>query len=247
LATYYRVLLPLLLPDDVDRALYLDSDMVCVGSIASLFELDVDDCPGAAARVYTAEDVARNPENFEDGADYSNGYFQVGALLMNLKWWRDNDAVRNVFSVADRSKCMDQGAINLLYSKEIKASISLRYNFSHFMPCGKYTCDEGLAADIEDARSNPVIIHYAGSWTSIKPWYKGCDEGPYRDIWRHVKSLSPWKDDPLKWPYRRRIAEVTLTKLFGRRIFQKLGVIGDKEFAPPPKGLLERLKSRMAD
>ena len=40
--TYYRLFAPYLLPEDVDRILYLDSDIICNGNIMDLYNDDFD-------------------------------------------------------------------------------------------------------------------------------------------------------------------------------------------------------------
>ena len=41
LATYYRLLLPMILPENIDRVLYLDCDMICVDDLSSFYETDL--------------------------------------------------------------------------------------------------------------------------------------------------------------------------------------------------------------
>ena len=42
IAGYFRFLIPQILPDDVDKALFLDSDIIVRGSVAELYDQSID-------------------------------------------------------------------------------------------------------------------------------------------------------------------------------------------------------------
>ena len=89
-STYFRLLIPNLYPN-LDKALYLDSDIVLKSDVAELFDMDLgDNFVGAIPdesvqvvpefRVYVKNKI---------GCDSYRKYFNAGILLMNLKVLRE--------------------------------------------------------------------------------------------------------------------------------------------------------------
>lgn len=83
--TYYRILGINLLPESVDRILYLDVDMVIRGSLNALYEMEL----GSAAFA-VCEDIygiingfhAANKRRLRIPEQYS--YFNAGVMLYNV-------------------------------------------------------------------------------------------------------------------------------------------------------------------
>src|SRR6516165_8329603 len=80
--TYTRLWMAEFFPKEVERVLYLDSDVVVVASIAELWATDLGDYLLAAVTIPGSSrcPVYGIPESF--------GYFQSGVLVVNLKLWR---------------------------------------------------------------------------------------------------------------------------------------------------------------
>ena len=83
--TYFRLFLPELYPQ-YDKVLYLDSDVIVVGDISELYNIDMGTNLVAAA----PDDIIQYNKVFQDYAElvvgvakYQN-YFNAGVLLMNL-------------------------------------------------------------------------------------------------------------------------------------------------------------------
>src|SRR5262245_12257828 len=57
-AAYLRVLIPELLPTDVGRAIYLDSDLVVEEDLSKLWDMDLVNRPGLAVRDYMYPSVS---------------------------------------------------------------------------------------------------------------------------------------------------------------------------------------------
>src|SRR3954447_19810145 len=80
-ATWYRIFLPELLPD-VDRLLYLDSDLIVVDLLAPLWAIDLTGYwVGAVTNVFQPNHLHR-PAAL--GLAGPHVYFNAGVLLMNL-------------------------------------------------------------------------------------------------------------------------------------------------------------------
>src|SRR6202035_5658175 len=83
--TYVRLWLADFFSSNIERILYLDSDIVVVGDIANLWHADIGNAVLGAVTIPGSTRCASCgvPEQF--------GYFQAGVLIINLKRWRDSD------------------------------------------------------------------------------------------------------------------------------------------------------------
>ena len=95
--TYYRILGINLLPESVERTLYLDVDMVIRGSLNALYETKLGNAAFAVC-----EDIygiingfhAANKRRLLIPEEYS--YFNAGVMLYNVKFLRDTGAVEKI-------------------------------------------------------------------------------------------------------------------------------------------------------
>src|SRR4051812_28713331 len=71
-------------PDNVDRVLYLDCDIVIVGSVAALWNVDLDGALLGAVDIPGSEHGVTHL-----GLRAEDGYFNSGVLLIDLKKWRE--------------------------------------------------------------------------------------------------------------------------------------------------------------
>ena len=116
--TYFRLFIPNLYPQ-YDKALYLDSDIVVLGDIADLYNIEIGDNLIAAA----PDDVIQNNKVFQEYAErvvgvskYQN-YFNAGILLMNLDEMRRFDFQEKFLYLLEQIKftvAQDQDYLNRL-------------------------------------------------------------------------------------------------------------------------------------
>ena len=164
--TWYRVLLPEVLPEDVERILYLDADTIVAGNLKELFDIDMTN----SAIAGTLDYETLNVETFSRcGYEQSKGYVCAGVLLMNLQYWRQHNLSEKVirwgYDNNDRIKFPDQDTINYL-CRDSKILLPLRYdivdgffgNEAFYAPIYK--------EQLRDCIERPAIIHYAGQ----RPW-----------------------------------------------------------------------------
>jgi len=122
-AMYYRLLAFKFLPEELDRILYLDPDILVINPIDELYNMDIDNYLYAAAyhNIITIKRINRIRLNAYDIKEYYNS----GVLLMNLKLQRETISEEEIFDFVknNRSKLImpDQDIINSLYSKKIKS------------------------------------------------------------------------------------------------------------------------------
>ncbi|MCE6995228.1 glycosyltransferase family 8 protein [Saccharothrix sp. S26] len=117
--TYARLLLPDVLPETWDRVLFLDTDLLVLGSLAELWTTPLGEFPFAAARdPYTP---LISSEHGVPGwqalrLDPNAPYFNAGVLLIDLPRWRRDRISKRAFDYIrdhrDEILLADQEAMN---------------------------------------------------------------------------------------------------------------------------------------
>lgn len=93
---YYRLLAGQLLPDNIDRILYLDPDILIINSLQALWETGISNHLFAAAAHTGKTELANNVNRLRLGTN--EDYYNSGVLLINLKKCRTK-SMRQKFSV----------------------------------------------------------------------------------------------------------------------------------------------------
>ncbi|GHV79698.1 LPS 1,2-glucosyltransferase [Spirochaetia bacterium] len=210
LAIYIRFFLSYILPESIDKVLYLDGDMICLDSLNSLWQTDINNYPAAAA-IDSSQDDIRNYNRL--GYDPTLGYYNPGTLLINLNYWRTykipEKLVEFVSKNPEKCKWYDQDALNHIFANNWK-HLSARYNCQIIYYTTKIedlSIRKNLHDDINNSRLNPVILHYSGEF---KPWHKEEHNMPFTKLWLFFFNLSPWKNEKLK--YRGKYNKIQLVK-----------------------------------
>lgn len=121
--TYYRLFIPNMFPN-LDKALYLDCDIVVPGDISELYNVDMgDNLVGAVPDM-----AVQNTPVFIDYVENALGiksqnYFNAGILLMNLKEMRSWDFENKFIDLLGKYSfrvAQDQDYLNVLTSGRIK-------------------------------------------------------------------------------------------------------------------------------
>ena len=164
---YFRIFAARYLPEQLDRILYLDPDIVVNGSLTDLYEMPLDGYLIAAAthvhEIMRKINVIRL-DMHEDGT-----YINSGVLLMNLRALREEQDCNEVFDYIKKYKYLlmlpDQDVLSGLYSDRIIPIDACRYNMTERL--FRYCRMDDDTKDINWVRSNSAIIHYCGR---NKPW-----------------------------------------------------------------------------
>lgn len=193
LVSYYRLFLVNLLPDNVDRVLYLDGDIIVRGSLTEVYNIEMKDAAVAAIPDAGQWDLQRY-----DLLGYPSdlGYFNAGVLLINIDYWRKNNLLKDFIEFAttypERLKCHDQDILNYTL-RNAKVSLPIKYNLQNGFMYKELVIDEKYREELNEAISNPVVLHYSAR---VKPWFKYCGH-PYKEEFFKYRALTPWKRDKL--------------------------------------------------
>lgn len=182
-AAYYRILLPDLLDKSVDKVLYLDCDMIVVGSVKELYDLELDDYALAATLdCMPFNSTHRNQLHME--ADERT--FCSGFMLINLDYWRKNNAVEKLLEYSKRDRAQvwlhDQDSLNYVFKKKW---FLLPPKWNKVSVCYLPSIDGVPYFDIYEYVYQPKIIHFS---SEAKPWLKM--SFPYSGEYKYYLKLS---------------------------------------------------------
>jgi lipopolysaccharide biosynthesis glycosyltransferase len=205
LATYYRILIGRLLPENTKRILYLDCDTIIESSLSELLATNIDDYTLSAARdCYCAEHTSRLglPEN---------SYFNAGILLINLEKWRSTDVEGRLFEYIKKNSkdilISDQDVLNSVLHDEW-LEFDLKFNFQEIGPKNPKSFDKKYP-DIQ-----PSIIHfidhpkpwfYMSTYTRKKRFWFYLRKTPYRNYREPDRNFTNWMRKT--WWFRKIVEE----------------------------------------
>jgi lipopolysaccharide biosynthesis glycosyltransferase len=199
IAAYYRLYVPELLPRDVGRIIYLDSDTVVRRSIEELWSTDLE------GNVVAAVMKPRASEFEAVGLQSASDYFNSGVLLIDTALWRAQRvrerALVFAFSHPDCTHGHDQPALNHVFAGRW-TRLDPRWNqqFKFFVHTAGYL--RMSRSDLRRLRSDPYIVHYT---TQAKPWHS-LNQHPLRSWYYDVLDRTPfagWR--PERPPWRARV------------------------------------------
>ena len=196
LAAYYRLLIPEVLPANLDKVLYLDCDMIVRGDIATLWQLDVGENYVLAVQDDNQPlvSVGYALQNYQAlGLQPDQKYFNSGLLVINLKKWRAETISRKViqFSTQHHSyiENADQDGLNAVFRGHW-GQLSERWNqmprIHTYSSWQESPYDE---ATFKALRDTPYIIHYTNS---PKPWHHSCQH-PAKDLFLVYLDQTAWR------------------------------------------------------
>lgn len=164
-ATFYRLMLPRLVPAHAHRALYLDSDLIVARDLTSLWRTDLHGAPLGAvcdSGMDWKPFAARWNLPFERGP-----YFNAGVLLIDLDLVRARGSFDRAIDLLGQHtlQYMDQDALNIVHWGQWRA-LSAEWNVQHTMLLGEAAPDVPPAM-LPPRRARPGIVHFTGK---RKPW-----------------------------------------------------------------------------
>lgn len=194
-ASYYRILLPDLLPD-LDKILYMDVDTITLKDLSDLFNIDVDNFyfAGISDKISYGGCGPLSDRKLKDmfikifggKENLDNMYVNAGILLFNLKKMREDKLVKKLIECASANNFNrhDQDVLNYVCHSKIK-------NIDKIFNC--------RPAKIENFKDQ-VIVHYMCK----KPW--NYHNIKYADIWwNYAKETELEKEITERFPDKSKI------------------------------------------
>ncbi len=154
-ANYYRLYLSSILPAEIKKIIYLDSDVLILDDLMPLWTMKLEQ-PIAAVCEKDEERIS---------ALGVNRYFNSGVMLVNLELWREQN-VQNLFNelILTSKKMLkywDQDILNIAFDNEF-VELNAEWNTS------------------PKNAINPRIIHFTGAH---KPWSIHYDRDKWKKLY----------------------------------------------------------------
>jgi|GEM_PF-2168029 len=177
-ATYLRLLLPQLIPDEVNRVIYLDSDLVVEKDLFELWDAAVNESPALAVQDYSFPYLSTvdwagdtyTKRNLPPDSPYCN----AGLLVMNLDQWRScglaERAMEYMRQFPQYVRWADQDGINAVLAGSWRL-LDDRWNvmlagINLYGQLNRPSAEERRKAQ-RQLLEDPFVIHFTGP---VKPW-----------------------------------------------------------------------------
>ena len=184
-----------MLPETVERVLYLDCDTVVLQSLKHLWKENLEgSIVGAVMEPTIYETVKKTIDLGEE-----DPYYNSGVLLVDLKQWREQEIQKKLLefwkSRGGKLFASDQDVINGTLKGQIH-TLMPRYNFftnyryfsyRELVHLGK-TYKAVTPRELQIAKKHPSIIHYMGD---ERPWIAG-NLNHYRRAYELYLAKTPW-------------------------------------------------------
>lgn len=187
IVSYTRLLIATILPKDIDRVLYIDSDTLILDSLEGLTNYDFEN--NLVAGVLDC--IGNRSYSREIGIPTDERYINAGVLLIPLNKWRalmlSDKFINYLITNGGKVHHHDQGIINAVCCGN-KGILPLRYNvmsnvYSFGQRCKTFSNFKGIYSEhqIKNAIEHPAIIHFTGVHLG-RPWVDNC-EHPLKDLY----------------------------------------------------------------
>lgn len=202
LATYARLCAPTIYPKNVQRIIFIDSDMIIEGSLESVYNVDLGECVVAAVPARGDFSTKGNVHSEDSLIARSHQYYiNCGFLMVDFVNWGKYHFSERVAEAASKLKFFtykDQTILNAVLEDCFLYRLPCKYNYA-LHGCPKYLIRQWShehaqlsPEEIIEAAKQPIVIHYAGE--SIRPWYRKNASCLAKNYDRY-RTLSPFKDE----------------------------------------------------
>lgn len=187
LASYYRLMLQDILPEEIDRILYLDVDIIINKSLLELYNTDFEEnalC--ACSEPFSGlRFLDYRNEVFKEQIKKGFIYFNSGVLLLNVSLMRKKYHLNDYLEIAKkfdyRLETPDQDLLNYVHWKDTKIIDASKYNlYARFA----YNCGVHYKEVIEKV----VIVHFL----SGKPWSGKSKHFDLEKLWWDYAKKTPF-------------------------------------------------------
>lgn len=189
-AAYYRLFLPYIL--DLDKILYLDSDLIVNTDVSRLWNTRLDNHYLAAVKLFDRRASVYYKRVFHIRCR-DNDLFNTGVMLLNLKKMRRDinrwSIVNFIKSNIKKILSCDQDVFNVFYCLNW-IRMPVRYNVdSGVYQVKGYKFTNYTEKEFYGAKNDPAIVHFTGS---DKPWKYECNH-PKKNLYYALLSRTAFR------------------------------------------------------
>ncbi len=186
------------LPVEIEKMIYIDSDTLVVGKLDGIVSFDMGDKPLAM----TIDSIARGHKK-HIGFSKDDEYHNAGVMVFNMRKWREKRCMERITEHVKKVRAHylapDQDLVNIVLKSDIVTiapeydfqplhrAFSLKTYYHFFSRRGYYS-----PAQIEEAAKHPVILHFFRFMGEF-PWNRD-NVHPYGKEFDYYLRQSPWKD-----------------------------------------------------
>lgn len=194
-----RLFMGEMLPESVERVLYLDCDTVVVRSLERMWKEDL----GGAVLGAVMEPTIYTAVKESIGLGTEDGYYNSGVLLVNVKRWREEHVQERLMRLLKKKSgalfASDQDLLNGALKGRIHTlmpefNFFPNYRYFTYRTLLKHAPSYSLVSGEEflKAKRHPKIIHYMGD---ERPWIRG-NLNHYRMAYEKYLAMTPWAGTP---------------------------------------------------
>ena len=188
-AAYYRLLLSSVLPQTLEKVLYLDCDMIIMQDIQEIFSIEI----GNFALAATLDNFPYSEQHrLQLHMEVGERTFCSGIMMVNLKYWRENNVEPGLLEYAKRHREVvflhDQDVLNYYFKKKWFL-LPPKWNRS----AGQLRAERIPLYKIFDLIAyvkKPMVFHYSS--VGVKPWYDA--HTPERNLYLKYLHQSKYKE-----------------------------------------------------
>ena len=189
-AMYYRLLSAQVLPEKLDRVLYLDPDVLVINPVRPLYDTDLEGNLMAAATHTGLLAGITDPVNRVRLENYeAEAYYNSGVLLMDLEAMRREVRPSDIFDYArehaDILLLPDQDILNGLYGARILGVDDSLWNYDA-RRFDRYRLVSQGEKDMDWVAEHTAILHFCGK---RKPWNRSY-QGRCAALYKHYQRLA---------------------------------------------------------
>jgi lipopolysaccharide biosynthesis glycosyltransferase len=179
-AAYLRILIPDLLPEFHQKAIYLDCDIIVETDLYTLWEYEFSNEPAMGVQDFYnpyISTVTAIPNLDKLSMSEDAAYCNSGVIVFNLEFWRKHKLKDLIFEYLQKNftskELFDQDGINVIVSGRWK-TLDPRWNItlSSLSTFGRFLKlkEEEVNWYLDEFKKNPFIIHFT---SKHKPWHTG--------------------------------------------------------------------------
>lgn len=189
LAAFLKLYIAMIVPESVEKILYLDGDMIVRHSLMELWNEDISDYTMAGVMDANQFGTGVMQTCYYDCKKYY--YINTGTLLLNVKKIREHNIISKFDKfLLDHGQTLgyvDQDVFNnvLFDQKKILPTKFNAQYYSYFKPEYRVTPNE--EDNISEMLKDPVIAHFT---EKVKPWFACCAHPLLSDFDKYLKMSS---------------------------------------------------------
>lgn len=210
--TYFRFLIPQLVTN-IDKAIYLDYDIIALKDISELYNIDLEGKLIGAICKEKGEYMSPFLKKIISKTGIKNiySYFNAGVLLLDCKAMRENNITEKLFETTkkwnDKVVFADQDILNIVFEDKYK-ELEEKYN--------EYPYRIKNTQDVN-------IIHYV---TEEKPWLVDCPN--HWIFWEYAKKYSPYYNELMDKRYHYNFVKKIFSIKNARNNYKIICILGLK-------------------